>query len=262
MPTEPIAAAATLTATINTAAPADAHIPDDLIYGPVVSRRFGRSLGVGCSPPGQWACTWQCRYCQLHELPRAVPVDWPSVTDLDHQLAVTLRQCDALDAVTIAGAGEPTLHPAIDQVLGVVADHAWAAGARSVLLTSGEGWRRTPDRLAKAAAVVDEVWLKVDPGPAPLGWSIAQRQHWLQQFERSQWQCMLYHDEMGGNQTPACQAAWLALLRQCQPTAVDLMTVDRAAAVGPVSAATIGAWATAAQAAAPMARIRAFGSRG
>ena len=34
------------------------------VYGPVRSRRLGRSLGINALPPAKKACTFNCLYCQ------------------------------------------------------------------------------------------------------------------------------------------------------------------------------------------------------
>ena len=35
-----------------------------IVYGPLESRRFGRSLGVNLAPPGRKTCNYNCAYCQ------------------------------------------------------------------------------------------------------------------------------------------------------------------------------------------------------
>jgi wyosine [tRNA(Phe)-imidazoG37] synthetase (radical SAM superfamily) len=79
-------------------------------YGPVPSRRLGRSLGVDLVPPK--TCDLNCIYCQLGRtehttLLRAeyAPVD-AVVAEVRRRLAGGPRP----DYVTLAGSGEPTLH--------------------------------------------------------------------------------------------------------------------------------------------------------
>jgi wyosine [tRNA(Phe)-imidazoG37] synthetase (radical SAM superfamily) len=80
------------------------------VYGPVPSRRLGRSLGVDIVPFK--ICTYDCIYCQLGRttqktLDRAsfVPVD-----EILEELGDTLGRVPRPDYVTISGSGEPTLH--------------------------------------------------------------------------------------------------------------------------------------------------------
>ena len=83
------------------------------VYGPVPSRRLGRSLGIDLVPFK--ICTYDCIYCQLglttHKtLKRRVyyPVD-----EILAELQQVLSAGDTPDYIGIAGSGEPTLHSQI-----------------------------------------------------------------------------------------------------------------------------------------------------
>lgn len=82
------------------------------VFGPVPSRRLGRSLGI--DPIPLKTCNWNCIYCQLGRstpltnsrreyIPRAV-----IVAQLERALA--LHAPDEIDWITFVGSGEPTLH--------------------------------------------------------------------------------------------------------------------------------------------------------
>ena len=80
------------------------------VFGPVPSRRLGRSLGVDLVP--RKVCSFDCVYCQVGRTTRRtterghfVPV--PEVLDdLRRKLATAPRP----DYITLAGSGEPTLN--------------------------------------------------------------------------------------------------------------------------------------------------------
>lgn len=81
------------------------------IYGPLYSRRLGRSLGV--DPIPMKTCNWNCVYCQLG---RSVPLtnvrkDYVPRERILEELNQTLGILDLrqLDWITIAGSGEPLL---------------------------------------------------------------------------------------------------------------------------------------------------------
>ena len=87
------------------------------VYGPVPSRRLGRSLGVDLVPFK--TCSYDCIYCQLGrtthktiELKEYVPVD--AVLD---ELAGKLHSGPAPDFIGLAGSGEPTLHARIGDLI-------------------------------------------------------------------------------------------------------------------------------------------------
>jgi len=87
------------------------------VYGPVPSRRLGRSLGVDVVP--YKTCTYDCIYCQLGrttnktaELREYVPV--ASVLD---ELAERLRGEACPDFIGLAGSGEPTLNAGVGDLI-------------------------------------------------------------------------------------------------------------------------------------------------
>ncbi len=80
------------------------------VFGPVLSRRLGRSLGIDLIPFK--TCTFDCIYCQLgcttvHTAERReyAPLD-EVFAELERKLAEGPRP----DYITLAGSGEPTLH--------------------------------------------------------------------------------------------------------------------------------------------------------
>jgi wyosine [tRNA(Phe)-imidazoG37] synthetase (radical SAM superfamily) len=87
------------------------------VYGPVPSRRLGRSLGIDLVPFK--TCSYDCIYCQLGrttnkttELKEYVPVH--GVLD---ELASSLQLEPAPDFIGLAGSGEPTLHARIGDLI-------------------------------------------------------------------------------------------------------------------------------------------------
>jgi len=86
-------------------------------YGPVPSRRLGRSFGVDIVPFK--VCTLDCIYCQLGrtiektvERKPYVPVE-PIIAELKE----TLKKGLETDYITIAGSGEPTLNSLLGEII-------------------------------------------------------------------------------------------------------------------------------------------------
>jgi wyosine [tRNA(Phe)-imidazoG37] synthetase (radical SAM superfamily) len=88
-----------------------------IIYGPVRSRRLGRSLGINLLPPGRKWCTFDCLYCQYGWTPDpsgalAGHDGLPTLRDVVEALEAALRELAPSPAyLTFSGNGEPTLHP-------------------------------------------------------------------------------------------------------------------------------------------------------
>src|SRR5436190_21439472 len=87
-----------------------------IVYGPVASRRLGRSLGVNLSPPGRKTCNFNCAYCQYGWTDFPVRGDFPSPSDVIDAVDRALAQNPDVDTITLAGNGEPTLHPAFGPI--------------------------------------------------------------------------------------------------------------------------------------------------
>jgi len=87
------------------------------LYGPVPSRRLGRSLGVDIVPAK--VCTLDCVYCQIgrttdKSVERKDYTDIEAIlTELKERLAAGLKA----DFITISGSGEPTLHSRLGELI-------------------------------------------------------------------------------------------------------------------------------------------------
>lgn len=84
--------------------------PFTYLFGPVPSRRLGRSLGVDLTP--RKTCTFDCVFCQLgpttHKtVQRQAYVPTAAVIA---ELTQWLHAGGTADYITLAGSGEPTLH--------------------------------------------------------------------------------------------------------------------------------------------------------
>jgi wyosine [tRNA(Phe)-imidazoG37] synthetase (radical SAM superfamily) len=87
------------------------------VYGPVPSRRLGRSLGIDLVPFK--TCTYDCLYCQLGRTTNKT-VDRREYVSVDAVMEELKRELAAgvpPDAITLSGSGEPTLHDAIGNLV-------------------------------------------------------------------------------------------------------------------------------------------------
>jgi len=88
------------------------------LYGPVPSRRLGRSLGVDLVPPK--ICTYDCIYCQVGKttertLQRKEYI--PTEEVLDEVKDFLSKGEGSIDHFSLSGSGEPTLHSQIGAVI-------------------------------------------------------------------------------------------------------------------------------------------------
>ena len=87
----------------------------DYVFGPVPSRRLGRSLGI--DPIPLKTCNWNCVYCQLGrtapltgERGNYAPAE--QIVEEVHR-ALEVHRPGEVDWVTLVGSGEPTLHESL-----------------------------------------------------------------------------------------------------------------------------------------------------
>ena len=90
---------------------------DQTIFGPIISRRLGISLGINLLPTDTKFCTFDCIYCECGWNPvkgivRPILPKRAEVRSLLRQKLIELAQTSLLpDVITFAGNGEPTVHP-------------------------------------------------------------------------------------------------------------------------------------------------------
>ena len=146
------------------------------IYGPVPSRRLGLSLGVSLTP--HKTCQFDCVYCQLGATTaktdtRAVYVP---VSDVLAELRVWLdanpEQLKGLAYITLAGAGEPTLHANIAALIAKIKEMAQVPVAvitNSCLFADDAARKELLQAdlvIPSLDAVIPEVFARIDrPGP-------------------------------------------------------------------------------------------------
>jgi wyosine [tRNA(Phe)-imidazoG37] synthetase (radical SAM superfamily) len=88
------------------------------IFGPVPSRRLGRSLGIDLVP--YKTCTFDCIYCDLGRTTHKTISRQPFVSseEIQRELEPTLSILDKKpDYVTLSGSGEPTLNNNIGEII-------------------------------------------------------------------------------------------------------------------------------------------------
>lgn len=206
------------------------------VYGPVASRRLGRSLGVDLVPFK--TCTYDCIYCQLGrttcqtiERSEYVPVD-AVLTELKAKLAIGPKP----DYVSLAGSGEPTLHARIGDLIDGIKRLTRVPVA---VLTNGSLlW--APE-VQEALMEADLVMPSLDAGDEPM-FQRVNRPHrgisfgvmvdglaaFTARFRKLVWLEVLLVEDLTGNAEEVEKIA--ALARRIRPGRVQLNTVSRPAA--------------------------------
>ncbi|GAB4335566.1 MAG: radical SAM protein [Candidatus Abyssubacteria bacterium] len=129
------------------------------VFGPVPSRRLGRSLGVDLVP--YKTCSYDCTYCQLgrttvRTIERTPYVPLSEVLD---QLWRVLDEGEQPDYITLSGSGEPTLHSEFGRLI-----HAVKARSRVPIAVLTNGSLLWDEAVRNALIEADLVVPSLDAG--------------------------------------------------------------------------------------------------
>ncbi|MBI4576863.1 MAG: radical SAM protein [Planctomycetes bacterium] len=145
-----------------------------VVYGPIATRRKGRSLGINLLPARWKVCNFNCVYCQLGWNPAPTvegqteghPYPEPSAVreEVDRRFAELAASGDRPDTIVLSGNGEPTLYPAfpeaVEAVLGARDRHLRDIPVE--VLTNGT--RLADAEVSRALRRLDRVIVKLDAG--------------------------------------------------------------------------------------------------
>ncbi|EAH4976466.1 radical SAM protein [Campylobacter coli] len=88
-----------------------------ILFGPINSRRFGRSLGIDLSPSKK-QCNFNCVYCELEaQKPQEKQDEIVSVEEIILEVQGALEKNVPFDFLTLTANGEPSLYPHLDELI-------------------------------------------------------------------------------------------------------------------------------------------------
>jgi len=128
------------------------------IFGPVPSRRFGKSLGIDLSPEKK-QCNYDCLYCELAAAKPVTSIEKPpAVNEIVAELQIAIKEHPDVDVITITANGEPTLYPYLDELVDKI--NSIKSSYRTLILTNAS----TIDNLKiqNTLAKLDTVKLSLD----------------------------------------------------------------------------------------------------
>ncbi len=101
----------------------ETHLFENVIFGPINSRRLGVSLGVNLLPLESKLCNFDCVYCECGwtDLKSFPKIHFFSREDIKIKLKEKLEELSKnktdLNSITFAGNGEPTMHPLFEEII-------------------------------------------------------------------------------------------------------------------------------------------------
>ncbi len=131
---------------------------NNIIFGPIHSRRFGKSLGVDLSP-GKKQCNFDCLYCELEPAKTMTGQDEVlSVGQIVEAIKKGLQEHEDIDFLTITANGEPTLYPHLNTLIDEINK---IKGSTKTLILSNAATIDDP-KVQEALLKFDEVKLSLD----------------------------------------------------------------------------------------------------
>ena len=220
---------------------------DNIIFGPVKSRRLGLSLGVNLLPIESKLCNFDCIYCECgfnaDRRPHSkLPTRQEVAVALEQKLQQMQAEGMAPDVLTFAGNGEPTAHPdfaaIIDDTL-QLRDRYFPHAKVSVLTNATrinrpevfEALKRVDNNIVKLDTVDMTYIARVD---RPVGhYDLDELIERMRAFEGH---CVVQTMFMRGtdaegvsvdNTTPQYVDPWLDAVESIAPREVMIYTIDR-----------------------------------
>ena len=130
----------------------------NIIFGPIHSRRFGKSLGVDLSPSKK-QCNFDCLYCELDPAKTIEAQDEIlSVQAIISAIQHSLKEHQDIDFLTITANGEPTLYPYLSELIDEINK---IKGNTKTLILSNAATIDDP-KTQEALLKLDEVKLSLD----------------------------------------------------------------------------------------------------
>ncbi|MDO5497301.1 MAG: radical SAM protein [Alistipes sp.] len=219
---------------------------DNIIFGPVHSRRLGLSLGINLLPIESKLCNFDCIYCECgwneeHRGRARFNSRHDVATMLEQVLQQMLLDGTPPDVITFAGNGEPTMHPDFEAIIDdtiAIRNRLCPAAKISVLSNATQLHR---EDVVRALRRVDNNILKLDSAfdstvqliNKPVGsYSVERVVRGMKRFEGELIvQTMFLRGEYLArrvdNTTAEQVDAWLKLIAEIRPCQVMVYSLDR-----------------------------------
>ena len=219
---------------------------DNIIFGPIRSRRLGLSLGVNLLPVESKLCSFDCIYCECgwnadHVGRKRFNSREDVRTMLREVLTRMVADSTPPDVITFAGNGEPTMHPDFEGVIDdtlALRDELCPTAKVSVLSNATQIHR---EDVRRALLRVDNNILKLDSAfnatvqliNKPQGaYTVARTVELLKEFEgkliiQTMFLRGVYAGQAIDNTADNEVEAWLKLIEEIAPRQVMVYSLDR-----------------------------------
>lgn len=205
-----------------------------IIFGPIHSRRFGKSLGVDLSP-GKKQCNFDCLYCELAPAKTMDSYDEVvSVEEVSSAIQTALKEYKDIDFITLTANGEPTLYPHLSELIDEI--NTFKGSTKTLILSNAANI--DDENVQNALMKLDEVKLSLDCASQKCLQKL-DRSHKGIEVENIKQGMLAFKKKYNGplvieilivktlNDTQEEIAQLNDFLLKLQPTRIDIGTIDR-----------------------------------
>ena len=219
---------------------------DQIVFGPIHSRRLGSSLGVNLLPRHGKVCSFDCLYCECGfnsdgKGDNRLPTYEEFCEALESKLTEIRNLNERIDTITFSGNGEPTVHPQFPSIISEALRlrRKLFPLAKVSVLTNGS--RIHIPQVKEALLSVDNAIIKLDSAfdqtvididRPQYKYSVAEMVKNLEPYKgKFVLQTMFLRGEHEGvvidNTTPQEVSAWRKLAIELEPREIMIYTIDR-----------------------------------
>ncbi len=215
---------------------------NEIVFGPIVSRRLGSSLGVNLLPTKGKLCNFDCVYCECGWnkdglADRLFPKFEDVEKALTEKMSILAQQGTRVDSITFSGNGEPTIHPDFPQIVDVTLKcrDRYFPDARVSVLSNAT--MIVKDAVAQALMKVDNPILKIDASSdeligkinKPVGrYSLDEIVEALMKFKGEFiLQTMFLRSPDFDTTSKEALEKWMDIVRKTRPREIMVYTIDR-----------------------------------
>ena len=217
-------------------------IREEVVFGPIMSRRLGSSLGINLLPEKGKICTFDCIYCECGwNRDGRNDTILPSAEKVRKALEAKLQYCLAdnvpIDSITFSGDGEPTINPEFPLIIDDtirLRDQYYPNSKITVLSNATmvhkpevfEALRKVDNPTMKIDAPTNELIEKINH-PVP-GYDIRRVVEALKRFGGDFiLQTMFLRSKDFDSSSPEVLNGWMDIVRLLRPREVMVYTIDR-----------------------------------
>lgn len=215
---------------------------DDIVFGPIFSRRLGASLGINILPSKGKLCNFDCIYCEcgwnkdgLGD--KRFPTYAEVAEAMTEKIGALATEGIKVDSITFSGNGEPTMNPDFAQIIDLtlrlrdkyypqakvsVLSNATLVGRESVF----QALKKIDNPIMKIDAFSDALVQKMNK---PVGaYHIDEVLRNLERFEGNFiLQTMFLKSAEFDTATDEALEGWMKIVRQLRPREIMVYTIDR-----------------------------------